>query len=109
MHLLSSAPSSPGDVLVIPDDDVKQSEGVEGGLHQPIILISLGTGVSPPSSRGSPERLFHGPSVVGALRNAPVFVPGWSLRFDCRLSVRSVAWDFLVMLFLLPPWIIWIR
>ncbi|CAH1437667.1 unnamed protein product [Lactuca virosa] len=35
MYLLSSASSHSGDVLVIPDDDVQQSEGIGGASHQP--------------------------------------------------------------------------
>ena len=32
--------------------------------------------------------------MVEALRNMPVFVPGWGLCYDSRFSVRYVALDF---------------
>ena len=38
--------------------------------------------------------MHHESSVVGAFRGASVFVPGWSLRADSHLSVRSTALEF---------------
>lgn len=79
MRLLSSMPSNPGNVLVIPDDDVRRSEGIERASYQLIVPISSGAGVTPQSSRGSPEWLFYEPVIVEVLRRTPVFVSGWSL------------------------------
>lgn len=56
--------------------------------------ISLSPGFSPPSSKGSPERLFQEFAIVWVLHSAPPFVLGWSLRSDSRLSERSVVLDF---------------
>ncbi|CAI9299940.1 unnamed protein product [Lactuca saligna] len=46
-------------------------------------------GIDPPSPWSSPEQLFQGspPAIL-------VFIPGWSLRPDSHLSVRSAALDF---------------
>lgn len=69
---------------------------IGGVSHQPIVPvpISLSSGFSPPSSKGSPERLFQESAAIGVLHSAPPFVLRWSLRSDFRLSVRSVALDF---------------
>nr|KAJ0203816.1 hypothetical protein LSAT_V11C500256730 [Lactuca sativa] len=50
--------------------------------------------MTPPSSKGSPERLFQEFAVVWVLHSAPSFVLAWSLRSESHLSVRFVALDF---------------
>ena len=41
------------------------------------------------------------PVTVEALRSTPIFVSGWILRSDSRLSIRDVALDFTLRA--LPP------
>ncbi|CAH1433873.1 unnamed protein product [Lactuca virosa] len=73
MHLLSSVTSHSRDVLVIPNNDVQQSEGIGGASHQPFVPvpISLSPGFSPSSLKGSPERLFQESAAIGVLHSAP--------------------------------------
>lgn len=54
MRWLSSPSSDPTDVLVIPDDDIQQSKGIERASHQPLVPIPVSVGVNPLSPRGSP-------------------------------------------------------
>lgn len=96
MRLLSSMPPHHGDVLVIPNDDVQQSEGVERASHYPIVpaVIASSPCASPRSLRDSVERLHHEFSTMGAFHGGSVFVPRWNLRVDSHFSVRSATLEF---------------
>ena len=98
--------STPAGVVVIPNDDTQQSEGVDGATEQPVAptFPSIPTpSVSLVSTRHSPVKGSSGPGLVpvplggvsgDSSAESPVFVPSCDLRNDSRLSVRNNALEF---------------
>ncbi|CAH1421562.1 unnamed protein product [Lactuca virosa] len=98
--------STPAGVVLIPDDDTQQSEGVDEAAEQPVVpaLSSIPVpGVSLVSPKFSPVKGSSSPGSVSVplggvsgddSTESPVFVPSWDLRNNSRLSVRNNALEF---------------
>lgn len=87
----------PTSVVVIPDDDVQQSEGISEVCGQPIAAVQV---VSSAPVKFSPSKdpnessqtlVYPGEDVGEGSSTPSIFVPTWNLHNESRLFVRANA------------------
>lgn len=111
--LLSSISLSPAAIVVIPDDDAQQSEGIGGALKQPIVPVQIAFSFpfnpSPSKDPCDPGQTPVYPAKgFGKSSSGPSpSAPPWNLHNESRLSVRANALEFSRHAFPPTPLLTW--